>query len=98
MSANDWKLDDGRTIKLLTPEQLTRCTQGTRLICIDGKEYVVGRDHIDDDTRGSYLAYGVLPSDPNPIDYTPRAPTVIEEVLARCSQVQNPEIGEGEEI
>lgn len=55
-----WRLDDGRTIMLITPEELKRTPSGTSLICIDGREAVVGKDHIDDDTRFGYLAFGHL--------------------------------------
>lgn len=57
---NAWKLDDGRTVYLLTLEQFALLSDGTRLICIDGTEVVKGTDDIDDDTRFGYLAYGTL--------------------------------------
>jgi len=34
---------------------------GTVLHCINGNKYVVGKDEIDDDTRGGILAYGIFP-------------------------------------
>lgn len=57
---NDWKLDDGRIIRLITPEQLKNLPIGTPLTCIDGSVQVKGNDYIDDDTRGGYLAFGQL--------------------------------------
>jgi hypothetical protein len=33
---------------------------GTIMVSINGKEYIKGKDYIDDDTRGGLLAYGVL--------------------------------------
>lgn len=36
---------------------------GEVLECIDGSRVVVGTDHIDDDTRGGCIAYGVPRSD-----------------------------------
>ena len=59
MSAR-WKLDDGRSLALLMPKELEALPDGARLVCIDGTEVVKGQDKIDDDTRGGYLAYGVL--------------------------------------
>ena len=59
MSAR-WKLDDGRSLTLLMPKELEALPDGARLVCIDGTEVVKGQDKIDDDTRGGYLAYGVL--------------------------------------
>ena len=61
MSAR-WKLDDGRSLTLLMPKELEALPDGARLVCIDGTEVVKGQDKIDDDTRGGYLAYGVLDS------------------------------------
>lgn len=59
---NDWKLNDGskRVIRLLTPEELKVTLPGTMLLDIFGKVAVVGKDDIDTDTRGGYLAYGRL--------------------------------------
>jgi hypothetical protein len=60
----NWTLDDGRVIALLTPRELALTLPGTRLVCIDGTELVVGQDTIDGDTRGGYLAYGRLVAAP----------------------------------
>lgn len=35
---------------------------GMTLECIDGEQYVVGTDYIDDDIRFGMLAYGVVPN------------------------------------
>lgn len=34
---------------------------GQELYCINGKKYIKGKDHIDKDIRGGYLAYGIIP-------------------------------------
>lgn len=60
---NDWSLDDGRVIRLLTPEELKALPVGTTLFDIFGEEVVTGSDYIDDDTRAGYTAYGTLVSD-----------------------------------
>lgn len=56
-----WTLPDGRVIYLLTPDDFDRLADGTTVICIDGEASVKGTDTIDRDTRGGYLAFGVLP-------------------------------------
>lgn len=50
----------GRQIKLLTPEELKELPKGTVLHDIFGEKFVYGQDHIDDDTRGGHLAFGIL--------------------------------------
>jgi len=55
-----WKLPDGRTILLLTPQQLAQEPAGTELIAIDGEIAIVGRDYLDGDTRAGYTAFGKL--------------------------------------
>jgi len=55
-----WKLPDGRTILLLTPEQLAQEPAGTELVATNGEIVVVGRDYLDDDTRYGYTAFGKL--------------------------------------
>lgn len=50
---------EGRWISLLTPEQLERMPEGTRLVTINGQERIVGKDNIDNDIRFGYLAYGI---------------------------------------
>lgn len=54
-----WTLDDGRIIRLIRPKELYHLTKGTRLFSISGKEVVLGKDLIDDDTRGGFLGYGL---------------------------------------
>jgi hypothetical protein len=41
---------------------------GFRLIAIDGEEVIAGLDHIDEDVRFGYLAYGIMTElrDPGP--------------------------------
>lgn len=53
----DDKGDD--TLWLITPEELTKIPNGAILDCIDGKQYTVGVDEIDLDTRRGHLAYGI---------------------------------------
>jgi len=55
-----WPLPDGRTIYLLTPEMLATLPDGTEVYSILGNMAVKGRNPIDDDTRGGWLAYGLL--------------------------------------
>jgi hypothetical protein len=56
----EWKLDDGRTITLVTPKEFSELPHGTVLYSIRGNRAVKGTDYIDNDTRGGYLAYGLL--------------------------------------
>jgi len=65
MLNNEWKLDDGRTILLLTPEQFAILSDGTTLISISGRTVIKGKDYIDNETRGKYLAYGILNEKPH---------------------------------
>lgn len=44
---------------LITPEELEGIPNGITLETINGQQVVKGKDHIDDDTRGDYLAYGL---------------------------------------
>lgn len=59
-----WELKDGRTIYLITPDELSQLDDGEYLWDIFGKPHIKGVDRIDDDTRGGYLAYGLLSTDP----------------------------------
>lgn len=59
MSVNKWQLDDGSDIYLITPQQYEKLPEGVELVCIDGKKKMKGKDYIDDDTRGGFIAYGV---------------------------------------
>ena len=45
---------------LLRPEHLPLIPDGTVLVSIRAATAIVGIDQIDDDTRGGYLAWGVL--------------------------------------
>ena len=56
----NWKLDDGRTIELITPDEFATLDDGTELVCINEKSYFKGKDYIDGDTRGGFLAFGFL--------------------------------------
>lgn len=53
----------GKDISLLSPEELARLPDGTRVVSIFGQEKIKGRDPIDNDTRGGRLAFGLLPED-----------------------------------
>lgn len=60
-----WVIDnnakyEGRTIWLLTPQELRSQPAGTVVISIQGKEAIVGQDYLDEDTRYGHTAWGVL--------------------------------------
>ena len=57
---NDYTLDDGRMIRLLTQSELDALPNGTEVICIDGNTLVKGKEYLDEDTRFGFLAYGLL--------------------------------------
>lgn len=59
---NDWKLDDGRMIRLLTPDELKLLPNATVIIAIDGiarQKYEEDKPAPDDNTRFGYTAWGV---------------------------------------
>ena len=61
---NTWKLDDGRSIKLLTVKELRALPGDTRIMSIGGEERLVeaeGMEPPDDDTRFGYSAWGITP-------------------------------------
>jgi len=60
MAYNDWPLEDGRVIELLTLDELKTLPDGITLTCIDGTTAVTGKDRIDTDTRAGYVAFGRL--------------------------------------
>jgi hypothetical protein len=60
---------DGDMI-LLPLWALPHMQEGETLKCIDGTMAVVGTDHIDDETRGGCIAYGVPRSDIPKKEYT----------------------------
>jgi len=63
-----WKLDDGRELELIMPEDFYALPLGTQLYSIFGEvvEKAIDSDqsgsknYIDMDTRGGYMAYGKL--------------------------------------
>lgn len=57
-----WTLGLGSVIYLLTPEQFADLPDGTEVISIMNEKKIKGKDYVDDDTRGGYLAFG-LPYD-----------------------------------
>lgn len=57
---NDWELEDGRIVRLITPAELAELPLGTALMSIYNEQIEVGRDVIDTDTRFGYLGYGHL--------------------------------------
>lgn len=59
---NDWKLDDGRTISLLTLKEFDNLPMNTELIDIFG-ESLQKRPDTDTDTRFGFVAYGFLKSE-----------------------------------
>jgi hypothetical protein len=62
--ASPWDIDigphRGRRMTLVTPEEFKALPNGTVLVCINGDEFIKGRDTIDQDTRFGHLAFGVL--------------------------------------
>lgn len=57
---NDWELDDGRVVRLITKSELDALPDGTEVIrCIDGEKLIKGKDYLDNDTRFGYLAFGL---------------------------------------
>jgi hypothetical protein len=52
-----WKLPTGEELRLMTLEELRGLPDGTVLVDIFGQHAVVGRDEIDTDTRGGFVAY-----------------------------------------
>lgn len=69
LNGNRWSDRQSDPLWLLTPAELAEMPDGTELVCINGSRNVVGTDDIDDDTRGGYIAYGLLES-----QLTPEAP------------------------
>ncbi len=57
-----WSSRHDDPLWLLTPAEFGWLPDGTTLICIDGHRVVKGVDSIDQDTRGGYLAFGLLES------------------------------------
>jgi len=53
---------DGKQIYLIPGRDYKNIAPGTVLFSIFGERKVMGTDSVDDDTRGGYLAYGVIPS------------------------------------
>ena len=54
------KWGDAADLWLLRPEHLPQIPDGTVLVSVRSETAIVGVDQIDDDTRGGYLAWGVL--------------------------------------
>ena len=54
------KWGDAAALWLLRPEHLPHVPDGTVLVSVRSETAIVGVDQIDDDTRGGYLAWGVL--------------------------------------
>lgn len=57
---NDWKLDDGRVVRLLTEPELRNLKHGTKVWSIGGTNHTYSNLWEDYDTRGGYTAYGFL--------------------------------------
>ena len=49
------------TVWLLTPAALAELPDGTEVFGIQGARLVKGVDHLDDDTRFGFTAFGLLP-------------------------------------
>lgn len=53
----------GSSVRLI-PLHLFRCIpDGTKVNCIDGEEFTVGKDDLDNDIRFGCVAYGITASD-----------------------------------
>lgn len=52
--------DEKTKLYLLTPSEFEQLPDGVVLTCIDDSTVVKGKDHIDDDTRFGYLAFGII--------------------------------------
>lgn len=50
---------DGSDLWLLTKEEYDQLPDGIELGCINGRNYVKGKDYLDDDTRSTYMAFGI---------------------------------------
>lgn len=57
-----WSNEDGQQLWLLTPDEFSNLSDGTELICIDGKKVIKGKNHIDMDTRFGVIAFGLVGS------------------------------------
>lgn len=53
-----WDYDEKPILVLITPEFYDTLPDGTILHGIAGTKAVKGKDHIDQDTRGGYIAWG----------------------------------------
>lgn len=49
-----------RALQLITEAQLSQLPTGTKLTSISGNEVIKGIDHIDNDNRGGFIAFGFL--------------------------------------
>lgn len=67
-NGNRWSDRQDDPLWLLTPAELEMVPDGTVLVCISGERVVKGVDEIDDDTRGGYIAYGLLGSQLAPVE------------------------------
>lgn len=55
-----WTFDDGSQMELIQLDELKNYPDGTTFKCINGSLVTKGKDYIDDDTRGGYIAYGII--------------------------------------
>lgn len=58
-----FRLDDGRLLRLLTPDALKKLPYGTPLVDVNGDPWVSGKDDLDDDVYGGLTGYGILVPD-----------------------------------
>ena len=59
-SFNEWPLENGQFISLLTLKEFNELPNGTKLVNIFGEE-LEKTDQTDKDTRGGFVAYGLPP-------------------------------------
>lgn len=53
------KAENGASMMLIPLYILSAIPKGTRILNLNGSKLCIGIDHIDDDHRGGYLAYGI---------------------------------------
>lgn len=54
-----WSGEGENSLFLFTPAEFELLPDGIELESVDNKTYIKGKDNIDVDTRGGYLAYGI---------------------------------------
>jgi hypothetical protein len=58
-----WSADT--QLMLITPAEYETLPDGIVLTDINGKKYTKGKDYVDQDTRGGFLAFGFVATESN---------------------------------